>query len=121
MKRMTLLRALVLLAAAASGLMSEARAQQYPSRPVTLVVPFPPGGGADVIGRLVAKYLGDDLGVPVVIENRGGAGGTIAAASVARAAPDGYTVLFGTSGSIGVAPSLYSSLPYSYCVIRFRG
>ena len=84
----------------------------YPSRPLRLVVTVPPGGAADFIARLVGGKLGDALGQPVLVENRGGAGGTIAADSVAKAAPDGYTLLQNSITTHGVGPHLYSKLPY---------
>jgi tripartite-type tricarboxylate transporter receptor subunit TctC len=84
----------------------------YPSRPVTMVVGFAPGGGGDITGRTLAKKFGDYLGQNVVVENRAGAGGNIAAASVAKAAPDGYTLFLGNVGALTVAPHIVSSLPY---------
>src|SRR3954447_24418818 len=78
-------------------------AQQYPSRPITLVVPFAPGGGTDSLARELAKLMQDKLGQPVVVDNRGGAGGSIAAAQVAQSKPDGYTLLFVTSTFVTVA------------------
>jgi tripartite-type tricarboxylate transporter receptor subunit TctC len=89
-----------------------AQAQGYPDRAVHLVVPFTPGGAQDVIGRLVAQKLGDALGQPVVVENKAGAGGIIAAQEVARAAPDGYTLLLSTGAQITIAPSLHRDLNY---------
>ena len=87
-----------LLAAPAVIAAPAARAAGYPDRPLRLIVPFPPGGGTDNLGRLVAKALGDRLGQTVVVENRGGAGGNIGVAMAAQAAPDGYTVLFNGNG-----------------------
>jgi tripartite-type tricarboxylate transporter receptor subunit TctC len=84
----------------------------YPSRPIRLVVTVPPGGAADFIARLVGGKLSESLGQPVLVENRGGAGGTIAADAVAKAAPDGYTVLQNSITTHGVGPHLYSKLPY---------
>ena len=69
----------------------------YPTKPITMIVPFPPGGLADIVGRPVAEAMGRDLGQPVVIENKGGAGGGIGMAQVAKAAPDGYTILMALS------------------------
>ena len=89
-----------------------ALAQDYPNRPVRLIVTVPPGGAADFIARLVGAKLGDALGQPVLVENRGGAGGTIAADAVAKAAPDGYTLLQNSITTHGVGPHLYSKLPY---------
>jgi tripartite-type tricarboxylate transporter receptor subunit TctC len=89
-----------------------ALAQAYPDKPIHLVVPFPPGGVADIIARPVAEKLSNALGQPVIVENRGGATGTIGGAYVAHAAPDGYTLLFGTTNEIAMSPTLYSALPY---------
>lgn len=83
----------------------------YPERPVTIVVPFPPGGANDVVVRVIQTPLSEALGQPVVIENRGGAGGNIGIGVVARARPDGYTLLIAASG-FAVNPSLYAKVPY---------
>ena len=77
----------------------------YPTKPITLVVPFPPGGSTDIVGRVVADGLSKELGQPVVIENRGGAGGTVGTAVVAKAAPDGYTLAIGTTSTHAVGPA----------------
>jgi tripartite-type tricarboxylate transporter receptor subunit TctC len=87
-------------------------AQGYPSRPIHLIVPFPPGGVADIIARPIAERLSKSLGQPVVVESRAGATGTLGAAFVAQAAPDGYTLLLGTTNEIAMSPTLYKSLPY---------
>ncbi|HWV91274.1 MAG TPA: tripartite tricarboxylate transporter substrate binding protein [Burkholderiales bacterium] len=84
----------------------------FPSRPIRLVVTVPPGGAADFIARLVGGKIAESLGQPVVVENRGGAGGTIAADAVAKAAPDGYTLLQNSITTHGVGPHLYAKLPY---------
>ena len=84
----------------------------YPNRPIRLIVTVPPGGAADFIARLVGGKISESLGQPVVVENRGGAGGTIAADAVAKAAPDGYTLLQNSITTHGVGPHLYSKLPY---------
>lgn len=89
-----------------------ASAQAYPERPIRFVVPFPPGGAADLTGRTLGRALGERLGQPLVLDNRGGAGGTIAVEIVAGAAPDGYTVLFATMGTQVINPHLYSKLRY---------
>lgn len=87
-------------------------AQAFPNKPVTLVVPFPAGGALDVVARGLADQMRTDLGQPVIVENRAGAGGTVGSGSVARAAPDGYTVLFGSVATHAIAPGLYPKLPY---------
>ena len=89
-----------------------AAAQAYPIKPIHLVVPFPPGGPTDIVGRLVAQKLSDALGQPVVVENRPGAGGTVGSAAVAKASPDGYTLLYGSTSTLAIAPSLYPKAGY---------
>jgi tripartite-type tricarboxylate transporter receptor subunit TctC len=89
-----------------------AQAQDYPNKPITLVVPFTPGGTTDIIGRIVADGLGKRLGQPVIIDNRGGAGGNIGAAAVAQAKSDGYTLLMGYNGTNAINPSLYKKLSW---------
>jgi tripartite-type tricarboxylate transporter receptor subunit TctC len=87
-------------------------AQTYPAKPVRLMVPFPPGGSTDIVARVVSQRLGERLGQPIVIENRGGAGGTIGTGVVAKAAPDGYTLTVGSTSTHVVAPSVYQKLDY---------
>src|SRR5262245_40994126 len=89
-----------------------AAAQQYPAKPIRLIVPFAPGGPNDVIGRIVGQKLTEMWGQTVVVENRGGAGGTIGVDMGAKAPPDGYTIIMGGSSNLAVAPSLYAKLPY---------
>src|SRR3972149_508483 len=84
-----------------------AGAADYPTRQVTLVVPYPPGGGVDAMARVVAQKLSEAFKQQVVVENRGGGGGPIGTKAVARAAPDGYTLLLGHTGTISINPSLY--------------
>jgi tripartite-type tricarboxylate transporter receptor subunit TctC len=91
---------------------ANAGAQEYPERPVHLVVPFPPGGGADILARTISQRLAQALGKPIVIENKPGAGGNVGAEYVARAAPDGYTLLYGTNGTHGINASLYGNLRF---------
>jgi tripartite-type tricarboxylate transporter receptor subunit TctC len=106
-------RAVNAIAAAALVLLAQgAAAQSYPSKPIRLVVPFPPGGVADLLARPLAERMSAALGQPVVIENRAGATGTIAGTAVATAAADGYTLLFGTTNEIAMSPTLFKSLPY---------
>ena len=96
---------------AIAGLQGNARAQAYPNKPIRLVVPFPPGGSADVLARLVGSKLSTSLGQPVIVDNRAGAGGIVGAENVARSPADGYSLLFANT-SIAINPSLYKQLPY---------
>src|SRR6476619_6762951 len=89
-----------------------ALAQEYPSRTVTLVVHYPPGGGVDAMARVVAERLSVALGQQVVVDNRGGASGLVGTRAVVKAAPDGYTLLLGHTGSISINPSLYANAGY---------
>jgi tripartite-type tricarboxylate transporter receptor subunit TctC len=89
-----------------------ALAEQWPARPVKLIVPFPVGGSTDVVGRVIAKELSDRLGQPVVVDNRGGASGTIGSELLARMTADGYSILLSNVGSQGVGPSLFSTVKY---------
>jgi tripartite-type tricarboxylate transporter receptor subunit TctC len=89
-----------------------ALAQEYPSRTVTLVVPYPPGGGVDAMARVVAERLSVALGQQVVVDNRGGGSGLVGTRAVVKAAPDGYTLLLGHTGSISINPSLYANAGY---------
>src|SRR6201982_1120775 len=102
---------MLVAAVLAATLSIAARADDYPSRPIMLVVPYPPGGGNDVIARIVAGKMSAALGREIVVENHGGAGGTIATRQVARAAPDGYTLLVATS-SLAINPSIYPDVGY---------
>jgi tripartite-type tricarboxylate transporter receptor subunit TctC len=104
----TIAVALVMLCAAAPP----ARAAEYPSRPVRLVVPFPPGGGTDVAARRLAEEMSKGLGQRVVVENIGGAGGLLGMQQVARAEPDGHTIVLALTAQLAVNPSLYPKLPY---------
>jgi tripartite-type tricarboxylate transporter receptor subunit TctC len=87
-------------------------AAEYPDRPVRLVVPFPAGGGADTLARIVMPRVAEALGAPIVIDNRPGAGGNVGAEIVARAAPDGYTLLYGTNGTHAINQTLYASMRF---------
>jgi tripartite-type tricarboxylate transporter receptor subunit TctC len=86
-------------------------AQPYPTRPIRLIVPYPPGGDADIIGRVIGEKLRERLGQPIVIENRGGAGGILGTGLVNKATPDGYTLLLVPSSHV-INPSIYAKLPY---------
>src|SRR5882757_9768819 len=102
--RQLLSTSLLVLAAAA-------HAQDYPTRPIRLIVPFAPGGGNDTVARLVGDSLGKRLGQPVVIDNRPGAGGVVGAEAAAKAPPDGYTLFLGGVGSHAINPNLHKDLP----------
>ena len=92
---------------------SAAESQAYPSKPIRMVVPFPPGGAVDAIGRIVGQKLSDTFGKPVVIDNRGGAAGAVGSELAAHASPDGYTLLVGSTSTISINPALNSKLNYS--------
>jgi len=98
--------------AAALAVAANASAQTYPTRPATIVVGFAPGGGTDTVARVMQKRLAEYLGQSIVVENRAGAGGAIAAGAVSKVNPDGYTILLGTIAALAVAPHLNSKLPY---------
>jgi tripartite-type tricarboxylate transporter receptor subunit TctC len=104
--------ALPALAILASGFAALAQAPAYPDRPVGLVVTFAAGGSSDVLARAVAAAMAPGLGQQIAVDNRPGAGGQIGAEAVAHAAPDGYTILFGTNGTLGIGPALYKHLRY---------
>ncbi|MDE1929909.1 MAG: tripartite tricarboxylate transporter substrate binding protein, partial [Burkholderiales bacterium] len=95
-----------------AGLAPAARADSFPTRPLHLVVPFPPGGPTDLVARPLAAQLGPVLGESLIVDNRGGAGGGIGAAFVAQSPPDGYTLLMGTVGTHAINASLYQHLDY---------
>ncbi|MWL91529.1 tripartite tricarboxylate transporter substrate binding protein [Cupriavidus sp. SW-Y-13] len=111
MKFIKLLRIALAASACICGL--EASASTYPSGPIRLVVPLAAGGGTDTVARLIAQKLGQRLGQPVVVDNRPGAGGAIGTVAVARARPDGQTLLFGSNGPIAILPSFDPSVPYN--------
>ena len=98
---------------ASVGIAAQVHAQGvYPDRPIRLVVGFPPGGATDTLARILSQYMPESIGQPVVVDNRGGATGTIAAAIVAKALPDGYTIMMVPSGPYTISASVYSKLPY---------
>ena len=108
-------RLILKLAAAALPLLTAAApsmAQQFPERPITLVAPFSPGGALDLIARALAQKMNEDFGQSVIVDNRAGAAGIIGSQYVARAEPDGYTILLGATTTHGINPSLYPKLPY---------
>ena len=102
----------IVMAALVALSASSALAQGYPEKPLRLVVPYPPGGNIDITARTISSGLAEILGQSIVVDNRSGAGGTIGADHVAKAPVDGYTILVGSSGTLTVAPSLYSKNPY---------
>ena len=104
--------ALMALIAAVSAGAAPAAAQTYPSRPITLVVPFPPGGSATIIARIIADKMSEGLGQQIVVDNRGGAGGSIAARQVAKSAPDGATLLLAFTGTLAVSPLIFANVGY---------
>jgi tripartite-type tricarboxylate transporter receptor subunit TctC len=102
--------ALAMIATLGAG--PPAHAQSYPVRPVRLIVPFPAGGPVDVMGRLIAQYLSTSLGQQVIVDNRPGAGSTLAGREVARAEPDGYTLLLGSAATLAIGPALFKNIGY---------
>jgi tripartite-type tricarboxylate transporter receptor subunit TctC len=100
------------LAMAALGSASVRAQDTYPSKTITMIVPFAAGGSTDVIGRLVAEGLRAELGQSIVVDNRGGAGGAVGTAAIAKAAPDGYTIGVGTASTLAINPATYKSLPF---------
>jgi len=112
MKRFTSFVGAVLAVAMALAIALPASADEYPSRTIHLVVGFPPGGINDIVARLIAPKVSETLGQTVIVENRPGAGGTIGAEHVAKAEPDGYTLLLGSVSNLAMASALYKSLPY---------
>jgi tripartite-type tricarboxylate transporter receptor subunit TctC len=107
-----LIRQCFLLAAAAFAAVSPAQAQNYPNRPITLVIPFAPGGSTTIVGRGVAEKMSELLGEKIIIDNRPGAGGTVGTRAVAKSEPDGYTLLLGYTGTLAIGPSLYKNVGY---------
>jgi len=92
--------------------LDSARAQSYPNRTITFVIPFPPGGSTSIVGRVIADKMSQLLGQGIVIDNRGGAGGTVGTKAVAKSEPDGYTILVGYTGTLAIGPSLYKNAGY---------
>ncbi|THU04531.1 tripartite tricarboxylate transporter substrate binding protein [Lampropedia puyangensis] len=113
-RRSALIRSFALASAlmATAWLPQTAQAQDYPTKPITLVVPFSAGGTTDILARIIGQYLGEELGQSVVIDNKVGAGGNIGAQAAARAKPDGYTLFMGTVGTHAINASLYKKLPF---------
>jgi tripartite-type tricarboxylate transporter receptor subunit TctC len=114
-KTRTGLAAAVLIAVAALGgaqAATQDSAKDYPNRPITLVVPFAPGGSTTIVARIVADRLADALGQQIIVDNRPGAGGTIGTRQVAKSAPDGYTIVLGYTGTLAIGPSLFPNVGY---------
>src|ERR1043166_8278930 len=109
---MTFLARLAVASLASLGLASPSLAQSYPNRAITMIVPFAPGGPADVLGRLIGQKMSEGLGQQVIIDNRPGANTIIGAQVVAKAKPDGYTILLAIDGTLVMNPFLYSKLSY---------
>jgi tripartite-type tricarboxylate transporter receptor subunit TctC len=107
--RSLVLALICLVCAAIAGV---SRAEDYPSRPITLIVPFPPGGSTTVMARIVGDKLSAALGQQIVVENKGGAGGTIGTRFVAKAAPDGYTILLSYTATMAIAPAMNPNAGY---------
>jgi len=112
MKSVRCVVTLALLAVSAGGALAQPAGPEFPSRPLRYIVPFPPGGSTDIVARIVAAALAEGLGQQVVIDNRGGAGGTLGAEIAARSAPDGYTLFACNIASLAVSPALYKKLGY---------
>ncbi|MBX3665891.1 MAG: tripartite tricarboxylate transporter substrate binding protein [Burkholderiales bacterium] len=112
MNKIKYLYAITLIGCGLAGAAFAQSAANYPAKPVRFIAPFPPGGSTDLLARLVAQKLTESWGQQVIVENRGGAAGTIGVELAARAAPDGYTLVMGHVGTFGVNPTLYPKLPY---------
>ena len=106
------LKSLLVLSCGLAVLAPVAQAQSYPTKPIRLIVPFPPGGGNDVIARVIAQKLGERLGQQVIVDNRAGANGIVGLQALMQSPPDGYTLAVGAAGPLAVNPSLYDKLPY---------
>src|SRR5947208_16757221 len=109
---MTIMKQLTIAALTLAAIATTAHAQDYPSRPITLVVPYSAGGGNDIMARVASEKMTPALGQQIVIENRGGAGGSIATRQVAKAAPDGYMLGLGGTGTLAINPTLYPNVGY---------
>ena len=105
-------RCLFIAAVALVATLNSAQAQNYPTRPITLVIPFAPGGSTTIVGRGVAEKMSELLGEKIIIDNRPGAGGTLGTRAVAKSEPDGYTLVLGYTGTLAIGPSLYKNVGY---------
>jgi len=103
---------LALLCAAIAAVPLASQAQSYPTKPIRVIVPYPPGGTSDILARSIGQKLSETLGQPVVVENKPGANGNVGADLVAKAAPDGYTLLLADIGALAISPSVYPTLPF---------
>src|SRR4051812_45716061 len=99
----------IAVALSLSAVSDDAQAQSFPNRPITLVIPFAPGGSTSIVGRVIADKMGELLGEKVVVDNRPGAGGTVGTRGVAKSDPDGYTIALGYTGTLAIGPSLYKN------------
>jgi tripartite-type tricarboxylate transporter receptor subunit TctC len=106
------IRKSLFIAVAALAAFTPAQAQNFPSRPITLVIPFAPGGSTTIVGRGVAEKMGELLGEKIIVDNRPGAGGTVGTRAVAKSEPDGYTLVLGYTGTLAIGPSLYKNVGY---------
>jgi tripartite-type tricarboxylate transporter receptor subunit TctC len=109
---MSIRKSLFIAGAAIAAAFTSAQAQNYPTRPITLVIPFAPGGSTTIVGRGVAEKMGELLGEKIIVDNRPGAGGTVGTRAVAKSEPDGYTLLLGYTGTLAIGPSLYKNVGY---------
>jgi len=109
---MSIRKSLFIAIAALAAAFTPAQAQNYPTRPITLIIPFAPGGSTTIVGRGVADKMSELLGEKIVIDNRPGAGGTVGTRAVAKSDPDGYTLLLGYTGTLAIGPSLYKNVGY---------
>jgi tripartite-type tricarboxylate transporter receptor subunit TctC len=109
---MSIRKSLFIAVAALAAAFTPAQAQNYPTRPITLVIPFAPGGSTTIVGRGVAEKMGELLGEKIIVDNRPGAGGTVGTRAVAKSEPDGYTLVLGYTGTLAIGPSLYKNVGY---------
>src|SRR5262245_55943943 len=107
---MSIRKSLFITIAAIAAAFSSAQAQNFPTRPITLVIPFAPGGSTTIVGRGVAEKMSELLGEKIIVDNRPGAGGTVGTRAVAKSEPDGYTLLLGYTGTLAIGPSLYKNV-----------
>src|SRR5271154_456475 len=111
-RRLRFTAAMLVAAVALAGAVAPAAAQDYPNRPITLVVPFAPGGSTTIVARLIGDRMAETLGQQIIVDNRPGAGGTLGTRQVAKSAPDGYTIALGYTGTLAIGPSLFPNVGY---------